>query len=333
MKRAILAMASSLLCCGAVRAQAIEGADLMRILQDAQLANENRYPTGELWATLESGVEGALYPARRTQIHMRWNERRSRVMGIRRSWLLDSSGLATGGVTEDTPIDFIETEREYIAHYIDPPIVRIMSRLTAGPPPLTALRPDQVWYRANFNGRRWVELLGPHPNFPQKDVLAYKFTRLDENRIQMLRERTGVSRFRAVASRADDGNIVEFDSYYKDESVEQSYRTAYQWDRDSKGRCYLRSVEFRSRSLTKGQPSRGEGYTRMTIDRIDLDAVPDLSLFEMESFDLPPGTLVEDQINNRRYRIGELPVARVADSLDALISEASSRGFARPERK
>lgn len=252
---------------------------------------------------------------------------------VAESAVLDADRVHVGRDKEDTEIQFIEDDQRCIVYFPSSQTVRMAPRLTMAPPPLMSLRPDQVWYRGGMNGRPWIEMLGPHPNFPQQNILSYTFTRVGPDRIQMERKRKNAeSRFRVVASLPDDGNVVEHESHYRDEKVEQTQHDVYRWARDAKGRCYLASVEFGQHYLQKGKPDRGVGYTRMTIDRIDLDAKPDPSLFEIASLNLPPGTHVDDDIAHRRYRIGDAPVAKIADSLDGLTQEAASRGFARRGR-
>jgi hypothetical protein len=314
-------------------AQTVEGEDLMRLLRDAQLANESKYPFGELWASVEAGEVETKQFKMRTEVHLRWNGRRSRVSAKQTVWLPPEFRGPDGGDTTVSSMDYIEDEQRLVIYWPEGKTAHISPRLSVAPPDLTSLRPDQLWYRSPWCGRPWIEMLGPHSNFPQEDIVSYHFKKLGADQIQLERVRkSGTSRFRAVASLADEGNIVEVETYFRDDSIEQASHGDYKWSRDAKQRCFLDAVEFRSRNSKKGKSPHNENYVRMKMDRIDLDAKPEPSLFEIASLAFSPGTQVIDQVNNKRYRIGDMPVAKVTSSLDDLIEEMSRRGFARPSR-
>jgi hypothetical protein len=314
-------------------AQDIEGdVALMKVLQDAQRANESSYPHGEMRAIAESGAIGEQNPRMSSTVYVRWNQRSSRVLASQVLSLPEQARERVKRDEELLEIEFIDDDKRLIAYFPGSNLIRISSRMSASPGHLTSLRPDQVWYRMDFRGPSWISLLGPHPNVSQDEVISYAFRQVNHDRVEMYRRAKPDFWLKAVASLGWDGNIVEYENYYHDQRAAHHDTGVYRWKRDHAGRVYLESKDIRYSRTDKTGKKFPDGYVRLKVLEFNPDIVPPPSLFELSSLPLAPGTRVEDEITGRRYRIGDAPESKITDSFDDLIGEMRGRGFARPSR-
>jgi len=259
-----------------------------------------------------------------------WSENKWRFAGVRTSI---QTGPADNPRRKDfepkSPVESIVDGSEYIAYYPNGKVVRIELVSKVGPDPLMIRPPNEWWYG---DGRRWIILLGPHPSLPQDSIKRYRAQRLDDNRVELIREDRSGARFRFVASLRDDGNIIEVRGTDPVSDIRELDET-YTWSRDSKGRCYLAKSSKRLKCKSKTYGKLVDLCTQFECDFFDADYDPAPSTFSLKSLQLPPRTRVDDNVGNRHFRMGAAPVVSVVEQLDRLVTELKTRGFAESGRE
>src|SRR5690349_1432873 len=73
------------------------------------------------------------------------------------------------------------------------------------------------------------------PEF-QRQIRA---SRIDGDRIELLRDAGPAGRFRLVSSLGDDGNLTLYEMIVPEQDLAE--KRTYSWTRDARGRCYLKS--------------------------------------------------------------------------------------------
>jgi len=139
---------------------------------------------------------------------------------------------------------------------------------------------------------------------------------------------------KAVASMAQGGNIVEYASDDKtDETFIFTMSGQYTWAQDHQRNWYLTSYRAKRYDGKRKRPSLD-----YLLEVSEFSSAPEIApnRFEFASFNLPPGTTVEEggRKNARRFKVGadQKPGVQLQSALEALGHELKKRGFASPER-
>ncbi len=315
-----------------IAAQHVESAsDLMRVLHDAQVSNMAKYPQGAMHVVTEMGVVGDVSPLRKVEAHLRWSGKQSRAVVAQSTRLDDEARQKVNRINSDLTTEFIEDEKQYIVHLPHSKLARITPRHSNGPPAFAGTRPDQVWYRMDFGGPMWSEVMAATSEIRQ-DGLTYSCKKLNDAFVELHRN-SPEHDLKVIFSLPMDGNVVEYSYTYKDaQAVLHRDQGSFRWEKDQLGRVYLVSKEILYHRTDKGGKALPTGFVRLKVLDFNPDLKPTGQDFELASLKLSVGTRVEDKISGRTYRVGDLPEPDVRNSLDPLSREAGARGFARQGR-
>lgn len=118
-----------------------------------------------------------------------------------------------------------------------------------------------------------------------------------------------------------------------DAKLNAKFEGRFEWDRTSREKIYLK-LKKTDQPANFSNPANGERDIK-TIRILDpnFDDKPLESLFSIDVGQLQQGTVVDDQIRNKRYRIGAISIDRQLESLPRLIDKMKSKGFANPDNK
>jgi hypothetical protein len=308
---------------------------LLEVLRDAQRGNESLYPHGDIRVHLEIHVETPPDTTNNSvyDIHSEWNgaDLRAEIQGDMRFHNVPTiSGKTPPGTKpkEDSEHRFhtlyVVSDGVVLTHFVDQPLATVHSTTDAGPMLEARVTPKDWWFgNIRSEGRPWIEMLGPHPRFPQDLIKEYDVKALDDRRVEVLRTDKNGGTVRMISDLNLGGNVVEVESSFP--SQYESRR--YQWEASPSGRYLLRTCVVES--VVDGDKAK-KTYQLISFDPA---VVPDASRFDTDTSRLPPGTSVADGIKNTNYRIGPPRAFPVAASLDSLVERARSRGFASPFRK
>lgn len=313
--------------------QMIEGdtSSALRIVKQAHFANETRYPSGRMhfriWKTLvdRENKQETFYEA--IEGISIWSNDKIRTELKR--WGPQKQKVDMELPTDDTATCILDGKAiVYYNHRAN-----IFMQPIAGQSILTEYRvtPKNYWFNDQL-----------HPDYPAykafdpKEMSAssiavanmkvsneengdIKFTRVDADTKSSL-----VARY----SLRDGGNLVDF----KLHSVSTNLKTdaRLKWEKTVNGDLYL----FRLERNTESVSSLGRKTSSETceIDEFQPDYKIPENIFKITSLNAKDGTLVDDQVNKKLYRIGDKSSSAIGDSFQYLIQLMKSRGFAGPGR-
>ena len=301
--------------------------NLLLMIRDAQHANKDRYPFGEIQVVAETGENGGPAPHRRIEALVRWDKDQQRINGA----FADPSEDKAGGKKKLLAQTFKLVYRDHrsVMYVPEQRLMTISDVGKWGHLPLTQLLPQDWWYgKLNGEGQSWAERCDLMLRLPPEVLRHIRVRRLSEDRVEVSRDAGAHGSFRQVSSLRDDGNVILDQSADLVNGVEE--KRAYVWSRDARSRCYLKSCRI-ERHFHKRQ-DRGEGtvYWTYEVTRFNPDMHPPQAIFEEGAIKIAPGTIVDDRIAGRRRRVGDRPIEDMGELLDRLIPELKSRGFAAP---
>jgi len=308
---------------------------LLEVLRDAQRGNERLYPHGQIRAHVETHSETP--PDTTTDgvydVHSEWNgaDLRAEIEGEMRFHKVSTISGKTFPETkpkQDTQHRlhtlFVVSGGVLLTRYLDQTLASVDATTRAWPMLEALVTPEDWWFgKIQGEGRPWIEMLGPHPRFPQDRIKEFDVKALDDHRVEVLRTDLNGGTVRIVADLNLGGNVVEVESSYP----KQSSSTRYQWEAAPPGRYLLRSCV---KELKVNGTKAKKTYQLISFDPT---VVPDASRFDTDATHLPPGIRVADRVRNTNFRIGRRAAVPITDSLDDLADRARSRGFASPSRK
>lgn len=197
------------------------------------------------------------------------------------------------------------------------------------------VRPKDLWFKME-GIHVWAEFLNPDAEPPP--IFSLTVRRDGDDRVIMERRNQRNDVMTVVASLAQDGNIIQYESapHSGNESLPKDSRSfwrwgRYQWAKDARGVWYLKHYEYK-RSST-GSPT--ELNFDFVVDVESFNPNPDIppDRFKLASLKLPNGTTVEEiGPNPKTYRIGGKQDAVKQDTLDSLSDLLRSKAFIRPKR-
>jgi hypothetical protein len=319
---------------GALAAILTAGADshALDLLREAQSANAGRYAHGELRATLQWEQKGAFTASDYAETRLVW------AGAMVRAEVLD-----WGRHNHDFRPEPGKANREYwiikpqrlVVYMPGTKGVTITSPAKSVPKDRVLLWPSASWYgRLCGLGISWREILDPQ-RFWAEDVQGTGaefplFSATDKAddlvEITVLYPRYKAE-YRLLFSFAMDGNPLKYE--FKEPSPSRVTSGSCDWRRDERGRLFLSRRVQEVVYLETDTKARYE-YNVLSFNP---DVIPDRRQFELDSLNVPAGTIVSDELNGRRRRVGDRPVSGVVPSLDGLIDLMRSRGFASTERK
>ncbi|SIO65059.1 hypothetical protein SAMN05444166_7558 [Singulisphaera sp. GP187] len=149
--------------------------------------------------------------------------------------------------------------------------------------------------------RKWVDMIGPNPIFPDS---TYSLARLDNHRVNFIRQDSGGGMLELTSSMAVAGNVTK--AAYKNRSGSPSFIQNYDWRTDRDGVAVLDKCEIRaSRSgdLADADLSLVAEFKDIDLKTKVLPAkFTEDSLFRL----LPPGFTFVNQVTGKRVRNGGL---------------------------
>jgi hypothetical protein len=295
---------------------------LLLMMRDAQHANADRYPFGEAEVIAEIGRPGGP-PHRRVEALVRWDGDKQRLTCV-----FTDRGTPPG---ESEPrlfksrCDLIYRDNRSVLYDPDHRKMTISPISKLGHYDLTQLRPQDWWYgKVKGEGTTWADEMDQMLRRPPEFLRQVRVRRLGGEQVEVVRDSGAAGRYRLVSSLVDDGNPVLFEMDVLESDFDE--KRSYVWSRDERGRCYLKSCRVDRRT------GKGGIWLHYEVVRFDADKRPPQSAFEDRAIQIAPGTVVDDQIAGRRRRIGDRPVEETSASLDRLVPELKSRGFAAPAR-
>jgi|GEM_PF-5259392 len=299
---------------------------LIEILQTAQKANENRYPHGRLRLTAEHKNSDPKAPSLQLEGTLIWNGDHYRCEGVLTNSALPPEDPINTQSAKRGSFIFISTNSKTITCSLRSKIVRIDPASNSGPPALVPGPPRESWYR--IGNRPLIELLGPHPNFPQTKIASYFVERTGNDQITLTRKSLANNVMKAKASLSHDGNIIELVSERSDGSWSKDL---FHWAFNSEGKLYVSELRHEAYMFIQLEDKGWSRYYTVTkTSEFDPRYRPPEGLFEIGSLSLPPGTKVEDSILKKTYRIGGEPLDSMIDQLPSLIELMKQNGFAKP---
>jgi hypothetical protein len=301
---------------------------LLDVLREAQKANKDRYPHGRLTVELESGIVGDEKPGEVYRTTIEWNGVASHAFGVLR--LPKRKIKQPQGLEDSKPIVFESiVDRAYNARAFETGKIVLFDALDrVSAMPQVMVRPDQLWYGES---RPWVELLGPHPNFPQDNVQNYRVESMPGGLVSVFRTNKNGSGLEIIASLQDDGNIISCDPVNGKTQKKITYK--YKWERDSAGNCFLREYNVKMIDLKPGSKEEYvTGYRHYRIIDFDPNFIPPATSLDPTALLKKEGYHIQNNVTGKRFTNRPTTDTTQRDMLEKLILEMRKRGFAAPER-
>ena len=288
-------------------------ASLLELLMAAQKTNVASFPRGSL--TAEVHVDQANGFSSAVEAFVVWE-------GERTYWEFD-----TEDVSPDRPKP-LKTRRRMIedagilmVYFPSAPYAQIVTDRSAGYGDRLRLRPDQAWF--NFEGNNdWAEEFDPakHPG-------SVFTVGADGDLIVVERKEANGNLLRIHASLEKGANIVAYESLLGPAGEGFSGEGKYDWVQDAAGNWRLQRYEYQR--AAGGDRDQLVTYT-LEVSAFDPDPIIAADRFQLESFDLADGTIVEEVgANPRTYRHGD--VDNPQDVLEELARKLREEGFAAPD--
>lgn len=307
---------------------------LLKMVIDAQRANLERYPFGDMDVIAKSGPLGQPYQ-RRVQARVRWDGDHQRLTGV----ATDLAPEGDGGMAKylEKSFDLLYRDKRSFMYVAEHHRMTVADIAKSGPYELTFLRPRDCWY-GSFDGRgsNWADTYEAMLRIPADVLKHVRARRLDEDRVEIARDKGASGSFRALFSLKDDGNMVSYHTEFLERGQRQE--RSYSWSRDSKGRCYLAACRIERQSRVRRSRTGNEQFQVVSIStyevsRFDAETRPAPSIFELRDLKVAPGTLIDDRITGKRRKLGDRPEEDMGKLLDKLVPELKSRGLADPDRE
>ena len=301
---------------------------LLLAIRDAQQANVERYPFGEIEAIAEIGTVGK--PAqRRVEALVRWDGDFQRLTGTFADLNRDPGGGESKYFKQS--FELIYRGDRSVMYVPEGRLMTIWNTSKGAPISLTRLRPQDWWYgKLNGEEPHWAERLDLMLRLPPESLRYIRVRRLDEDRVEVSRDAGADARvpgsFRNVFSLEDEGNLVSRDLTDPRHGFKENRK--YVWGLDSKHRYYLKSCRIERHTHDTQRRLDSHDYWTYEVTRFDSDARPPKPIFEDGAIKLATGTLVDDNTTGKRRRIGDWPAEDIGAILDRLVPELKSRGFA-----
>jgi len=302
------------------------------VLNQAQMANEARYNTGQLTAILRTGQTDAV--VKENNLHgvirarVRWSNGRVRTDLTRWGPFARPRDEEEGKALREVCI--IDAKKYLFYGYTR----RVIISPIAGKdiPFECNLTPRESWYTSQLD-----------PSFPcvrayTRNLIKHK----NPKDVSISAQRLAQQKVRLVRTDSDDGSsVTTLFSYDLDGNVEGfeldsvpsklKIKASMVWKRDSSNRVFLQKLD-RAKTHPMGSHSI-ELYERLEVTSFDADFKPEDAAFEMGSLDLPSGTVVNDDYAGKTYRVGDRPNSAITLSIDTLVEVIRRRGFATQRTK
>lgn len=299
---------------------------LLEAIRDAQNANVNAFPHGEMRVNAETGTLDFLRTSRRVEVVVKWDGDECRATGKLFNYVHTSGKPDT---FFDERVDVLYNKKRRFFYLEDQKSFKISLIVDGKYPLLTRLRPDEWFYgKVDGEGMDWAERLELFIRRPTDALKHWRVLRLPGDQVELSYDGEGEypGNARQVFSLAQGGNLVKLEQSDRGSGVKQE-RT-YVWDRAGNGGWYPKSVRVRTTPPPmKDVPFSGVEW-HYEVVAFDPTVRPPKSIFLDSAIHATQGTFVEDEITGKRYRIGGRNSAKIVDSLDGLSREVKSRGFA-----
>jgi len=299
---------------------------LLQVLRDAHHANSKAFPHGEMRVEAELGDLGFKSIERHVLGLVRWDGDEARVTGE----------IVHHVPKKDGSIDIVKEKFDVLYNkkrrlfYIEDQKRLQVSEVVEGKfPMLTRLRPDEWFYGTiDGEGTSWAKMLDIFVQHPTEYLRHWRVLRLDGDQVELTydgkAEHPGSSR--TVFSLKEDGNVVKVEK--SDPIAGLSEDSTYLWERARGGGWYPRMVRItKTFRPTKDIANPGSDL-RYQVLAFDPTVRPPRSIFADSAIRPAPGSFVEDERTGKRSRIGDKQVESIVPSLDGLVREVKSRGFA-----
>lgn len=292
---------------------------LVGITRDAIAATMPSYRHGRMSVEAERGVirSGTRAPQGKVRGDFEWDGPKQRLQGTYTTYEL------TAPYKERETQEFISVNADPLSYAID----TTHSVVTIRPPsdallPLTELRPEICWLRMGsrsfesyFTNERFTSQVDS-VNSKQTDSDAYTITitKRDGATITFFCQLTPIPhvvRQETLGTKSGNRGVVRFE-----------------WANEN-GVMVLKSREW-ARYLGEEKMELYESYR---FKNVDLSFRPPNDRFTFNRSALPPGTVVQDKVRDRHYKIGNREVEDVAGSFRRLIDQMKQKGFAREQSK
>ena len=175
----------------------------------------------------------------------------------------------------------------------------------------------------------WIALIGkPNQTTGPVPDLKRRSVELEGERIRLRQHYefdTGPGEVVVDASTEMEGQIVHYHSMHNGKLRKE---VDYGWTTDAKGRAMLTRKSCRLWDVEDvDEPT---GIVEMTVRSFDLSYRPSPQRFTLRGLDPPRGTVVCDQVLNKRYMIGSPAASSTSsfsDKLEQVIGQVRDRGF------
>jgi hypothetical protein len=262
---------------------------LLNVLRDAQRAKLGGFPHGEMQVMTEQGYRRpGEQIARRVEALVKWDGEESYAIGTVADYMENERR------TKSQPFEVLYNKKRRLYYLPDAKLERITQVEEGKFPPLTRLRPDEWWYgNIDGEGNTWVERLDGFVRMPT-DVLRHcHILRLDDDRIEFVREGGGdiPGRFRAVFSLSKGGNVLKFEMFDPSSGIRAEYD--YTWDRAKGGGWYPVNAQITYHFPAARGSEAFERFHRYEVRSFDPTVRPPQSTFADSAIRPRAGTVVE----------------------------------------
>lgn len=305
--------------------------EAIELLAQAERANEARYPSGSMKVQISRGHRD----------NQDKNSDKHEVIQARSVWSggfvrteLSRWGPSNTIPTLDEPAYERETcilDRSKSILYPNTHIVVIEPIAGKDIGAEYQLTPKNYWYASQVGqGFPAVKVFDPSVIGKELPNTMISLGRATPNILHLrLKRKTEDLSFDSWFSLDLDGNPTRCETIDVSEGIR--FTRLFTWDRDRKGRVYLKKLD------RKRVTEKGGGHTTMeyeeaeTID-FDPDYRPDAAIFRLASIRVKANTVVDDGVSGKTYRLGDRDTASLLNSWDDLIELMRSRGFSSRSR-
>lgn len=298
----------------------IQDSDLPRfnMVLDILKSRPGMYPHGKLHARVERGTLNPRVVAESLDCDFEWDGTNHRCEGTR--FVFDGKGAVT-----ESGVHFVAYKRgnDYRIHQKGFNMVSLRDP-RKGLATMTDLYPDTAWF--TVLGRPWSFFL--EDEVYKQGVANYEVVSPSNDALQVSVTRKDSAVLRFDLSLACDGNLVGYELL--DDNASVSGHGSLEWERDGKNRFSLKSKSTTLKTWNPTTRQTRQGFETLEITKFDPNYAPVGSRFQLELSKLPPGTLINDEINKKQYRSGgRVPEESIDDKFAPLIQLMKRQGFSK----